>query len=181
MITKSLIATLIIIAGAFVQPVNSDVNIERRILKRVTKIYDNEHVTINLLNQLPPDYQESESKIIKAYSLTSNQQLIGHVFYGITYACHFGGCAAPTSDKKNMGREEIKYLVYLDLNKKVKYLEIIDFESNYGYEIASNWWLKQFYNKRIGEFIFNQNIDGISGATVSCKAFVNTMNGLDSN
>jgi major membrane immunogen (membrane-anchored lipoprotein) len=53
------------------------------------------------------------------------------------------------------------------------------YREDYGSEIGSKRWLKQFLNKTPEDrFVYRQNIAAISGATISVKSMTNAMNNL---
>lgn len=54
-------------------------------------------------------------------------------------------------------------------------IDISDYGGEYGYEICRAKWLKQFNGKSSG-FILEENIDGISGATVSATYLIDDVN-----
>jgi len=55
-------------------------------------------------------------------------------------------------------------------------LKILDYQSDHGYEITSNWWLKQFVKQQRDNYEYAKNIDAISGATVSVRSLIKEMN-----
>ena len=53
---------------------------------------------------------------------------------------------------------------------------MIDYNSEYGYEITSRGWLKQFIKTHDLPYVYGENIDAISGATKSGKSIVREIN-----
>jgi hypothetical protein len=70
-----------------------------------------------------------------------------------------------------MGRNEsFDYLVIYDTEFTVKSVDLILYNSNYGMEIGSRKWLKQYSGYSGGELNYGKDIQAISGATISAKS-----------
>lgn len=66
--------------------------------------------------------------------------------------------------------EMITYAIGLNPDGSVKHIEILEYVESYGYEVAEQSWLKQFYGKTVANtFKLGKDVDSISGATLSCK------------
>ncbi len=104
---------------------------------------------------------------------------LGYLHYRKAAACSFGGCVDTACATGSVGfKEYIFYYMIANNQGEIERLGILEYESSYGYEISSQSWLKQFYGSKAGEFKLNENIDGISGATVSVKAMIQDLNSL---
>lgn len=67
--------------------------------------------------------------------------------------------------------EDFEYMVYYDQNKTIKAVRVMLYREDYGGEIASKRWLKQFTGKTANSPItIDNDIQGISGATISYRA-----------
>ena len=67
--------------------------------------------------------------------------------------------------------ENFEYVVYYDQNKTIKAVRILLYREDYGGEIASKRWLRQFDGKTSQSPItIDNDIQGISGATISYLA-----------
>ena len=65
------------------------------------------------------------------------------------------------------------YLIILDENLKIKISKILVYREDYGGEIASKRWLKQFIGKSwLDSFLYSKEISAISGATISVKSMI---------
>lgn len=65
------------------------------------------------------------------------------------------------------------YLIILDENLKIKKSKILVYREDYGGEIASKRWLKQFIGKSwLDSFLYSKEISAISGATISVKSMI---------
>ena len=80
---------------------------------------------------------------------------------------------------------QFDYLLIIDNEMVIQNAQILIYREDYGGEIGSNRWLKQFKGASVETKLeLNQDIAGISGATVSCrsatKAFKNSLMTLKS-
>lgn len=71
------------------------------------------------------------------------------------------------------------YLVLLDANLVVIKTKVLIYREEYGGEIGSKRWLKQFIGKNQNDDLkYGDNIIAISGATISVRSFTQAMNDL---
>jgi len=71
------------------------------------------------------------------------------------------------------------YLVLLDPELIVLKTKVLIYREDYGGEIGSKRWLKQFTGKTQEDTLrYNDNIMAISGATISVRSMTNAMNNL---
>jgi len=124
------------------------------------------------------DYQlvpESNSKLT---SLKNGESLTGYLFVSEVAACHLGGCV-PNYDASSelidnevsLGSEYFDVLVVLTPEKEIKKIKILNYFSDYGYEVTSKNYLKKFQGKTVCDFYSGSDeIDAISGATISSMA-----------
>ena len=68
------------------------------------------------------------------------------------------------------------YLVLLDKNRVINHTKVLVYREEYGGEIGSKRWLKQFLGKTENDRLeYKNNIDAISGATISVRSMTNAM------
>lgn len=66
--------------------------------------------------------------------------------------------------------EMITYAIGINPDGTVKHIEILTYVESYGYEVADQSWLKQFYGKTVGATLkLGKDVDSIAGATLSAK------------
>jgi Na+-translocating ferredoxin:NAD+ oxidoreductase RnfG subunit len=71
------------------------------------------------------------------------------------------------------------YLVLIDTELVVIKAKVLIYREEYGGEISSKRWLRQFIGKtKNDEFRYGDNIDAIAGATISVRSMTNAMNDL---
>ena len=74
--------------------------------------------------------------------------------------------------------EKIDYSILFNLDATISKVNIIKYRENYGGEVGSKRWLKQFIGKLNGEEMkYRNDISAISGATISVKSMVNAIEG----
>ncbi|MDH3322088.1 MAG: FMN-binding protein [Flavobacteriaceae bacterium] len=75
--------------------------------------------------------------------------------------------------------DDFDFLVIFDENLIIKKIKILTYREDYGGEISSKRWLKQF-NGLTNEdtVVYKKNIKAISGATISVKSMTNAINDL---
>ncbi|MFC2110080.1 FMN-binding protein [Bacteroidota bacterium] len=97
------------------------------------------------------------------YSIEDNGKLIGYAFVE----------RAPSKTA------EFDYLVLLDAALIVKKAKVLIYREEYGGEIASTRWLKQFIGKSEKDsFVYKKDISAISGATISVRSMTTSVNNL---
>ncbi|RKE92186.1 FMN-binding protein [Ichthyenterobacterium magnum] len=75
--------------------------------------------------------------------------------------------------------DNFDYLVLLDKDLIVIKAKVLVYREDYGGEIGSKRWLKQFIGKtQNDELRYQDNIIAISGATISVRSMTNAMNDL---
>jgi len=90
------------------------------------------------------------------------------------------GIIAYAMYNSSIGRTDyFDYMILFDVELNIISSMILAYRSNYGSEIASGYWLKQFDGKSNGELMNAViDIDIISGATLSGKSFAKGAQGL---
>lgn len=97
------------------------------------------------------------------FKVLSNEKLVGYFYYG----------QAPTKI------DVFDYVVIFDENLIIKKIKVLAYREDYGGEISSRRWLKQFNDLTPSDSIVYKNeIKGISGATISAKSMTITINKL---
>lgn len=92
-----------------------------------------------------------------------NDALLGYVFID----------QAPSKTAK------FDYLVLFDSKLEIINSQVLVYREDYGGEIGSKRWLKQFLGMTGGDRVDHEsNIDGISGATISVRSMTNAMDDL---
>jgi len=155
----------LVIVFAFVNP-------EKKVNKLVSKVWKNQEVSLSTLEV--PDTLAAE--ITSLNTVYKDDEIVGYACYATAFGCRIGGCAAAT--KGNLqSYDTFDYIVIYDENLSILKVDIANYSGEYGYEICRPRWLTQFIGSTLG-FELGENIDGISGATVSATFLIEDLNGL---
>jgi Na+-translocating ferredoxin:NAD+ oxidoreductase RnfG subunit len=140
-------------------------NIYKKVSKEINMVYETEDFTLNsvsipskMTNQLITKIDSSnlfqiiDNKIVKGYAFISK---------------------APSKT------DEFDYLVLFDNDFVIKKAKVLIYREDYGAEIGSKRWLKQFIGKKNGEDLkYERDIIAISGATISAYSMTIAINNL---
>ena len=78
--------------------------------------------------------------------------------------------------------DKFDFMVIFKPDLSVMTIQVLVYREDYGGEIGSKRWLKQFYNKKNGEGMkFRDDIQNISGATISAQSITKRMQQLSKN
>jgi Na+-translocating ferredoxin:NAD+ oxidoreductase RnfG subunit len=140
-------------------------SVEKKVMKEVKKAFEIEAFEMNSV-QISEELQKklpTRVQIDNFYKLSSNSGLIGYAFVD----------QAPSKTAK------FDYLVVFDADLKVKHSKVLIYREEYGGEIGSKRWLKQFLGKTGGDRVNHEtNIDGIAGATISVRSMTKAIDDL---
>lgn len=139
--------------------------IQKRVDKEIEKTFDIEEfdmseVTISaeLQKQVPSKFNNDN-----LFKVQSGDQLI----------CYAYVAQAPSKTA------QFDYLVLLNPDLTVAGSKVLIYREEYGGEIGSTRWLKQFIGKKPGDDLqYGDNVSAISGATISVRSMTNAMNEL---
>ena len=149
-----------LISSLFLSNIPLD-RIQKKIDKEIKSTFKIENYTIELLS-----ISDSISKLLPVLfnnnfkKIYSNKILVGYSYYSKAPSLY------------NL----YDYIIILDKNLKIKKSKILAYREDYGGEIASKRWLKQFIGKSwIDSFLYSKDISAISGATISVKSMINVV------
>ena len=132
-----------------------DKRTEKKLRKDVKSSFDIENVNftkIDAKNILIGD---------DVYLVKSENKIIAYAYLG----------------KADSRSEKIDYSIIFDLDGVIKKVTIVKYRENYGGEIGSKRWLKQFIGKTNGrEMKYRNEISAISGATISVRSMIQVIN-----
>ena len=140
-------------------------NLNKKVTKEVQKAFEIESFEMNAIT-IPEELNEKlPAKITEEnfYRLTKEDQLLGYAYID----------QAPSKTAK------FDYLVVFDADLKIKHSKVLIYREEYGGEIGSKRWLKQFLGKTAGDRVdYETNIDGIAGATISVRSMTHAFDEL---
>ena len=143
---------------------------EKKIDKLIAKVWKDQVVEKTDL----PINDSSLVSVNELMELRIDGELIGYACTATAFGCRVGGCAAPSNANAD-SYETFDYIVIYDSDLKIQKVDIATYRGDYGYEICNRRWLRQFIGSTCG-FALNENVDGITGATVSASFLVNDLN-----
>ena len=132
-----------------------------RLLKKATKLIEKTYAVDDI--QLKHKEFQTNSVVGDFYKIIDSNQLLGYAFIG----------TAPSKT------DTFEYLVVFDLSLIIKKVNVLVYREDYGGEIGSKRWLRQFVGKaRSTDLAVGKNIAAISGATISVYSMTNAINQL---
>ena len=139
-----------------------------KIEKSIKKLKIGDNVIMKSVIGISADMSQSE-----IFELQSETGIIGYVYVSRLNSCRAEGCSAdPTAKVDNY--EYFDYYLITDQSGKVLNVKVYNYQATHGHQVMSRGWLKQFvgYNSS-QELNYGQDIQAISGATISARAITN--------
>ena len=156
--------SLIFLAFAFLA-FNVPKGLNKKVAKEVEKTFE---VTNFIMDPIEVsselnDYLPTKISNDNLYQVLQNESLLGYAFVD----------QAPSKTAK------FDYLVIFDHKLAVINTKVLIYREEYGGEIGSKRWLKQFIGKTGGDRVDSEtNIDAIAGATISVNSMTKAMDNL---
>lgn len=148
------ITPLLAIALLLLSSFTIDKRTEKKLKKDVKSVWGIEEVIFSKVDI------ESIAKGDDLYIVISEGKTIGVAYLGLAES----------------RSEKIDYSILFDTDDKISKVNIIRYRENYGGEVGSKRWLKQFIGKSNGEEMkYRDDISAISGATISVKSMTNSI------
>jgi len=142
---KQIIIFIIIFSSVWVkaeQPI-----LDKKVEKEVFKCFNKENLLFLEINEL-----SNKSELF--FNIIDNKKEIGVLV--LTSA---------------MGRfDKFDYMVIYNKDLEIEFIKILVYRSDYGSEITAKKWLSQFYKKKNANFRYGDDIQAISGATLSANS-----------
>ena len=132
-----------------------------RLLKKATKLIEKTYA----VDDIQLEYKEFQTNSVVGdfYKIFDSDLLLGYAFIG----------TAPSKT------DTFEYLVVFNSSLVIKKVNVLVYREDYGGEIGSNRWLRQFVGKaRSTDLAVGKNIAAISGATISVYSMTNAVNQL---
>lgn len=140
-------------------------NIEKKVQKEIEKTFG-----YNQFSLVPVEISASMNAALP-------KQLTIHNFFKITN--NNGHLGYMFVDKAISKAADFDYLVVFNEELKIVHSKVLIYREEYGGEIGSKRWLKQFIGKTGGDRVNHEtNIDGIAGATISVRSMTNAIDEL---
>ncbi len=156
---------LILLMAIIIMSFQLPKNIEKKVSKEIRTAYEVENYSLESI--LISDEINAQLNIrigeSNLFKIHNDSILIGYAFIG----------KAPSKT------DEFDYLVLFDTNLIIKKIKVLIYREDYGSEIGSKRWLRQFVGKTKGEQLkYEKDIVAISGATISARSMTVAINNL---
>lgn len=145
--------------------------LQKKVTKQIKKSYklDEFHTMPVDMDSMVFDYDFMEI-------VDSDDTKVGYGIVTLANGCKLGGCMSPDEIDPETEHEQFYFSTLYDLEGAIVNVKVLEYTSQYGYEITAKSWLKQFIGKKGGELKVDRQIDGISGATISVHSIVKEIN-----
>lgn len=132
----------------------------KKVEKEVEDVFELENPTYASVNV--PKGVKTPSKITSQnfFQINSNGELVGYVY----------------QDKAPSKTAQFDYLVIFDENLTIVKTKVLVYREEYGGEIGSRRWLRQFTGKSSGDDMYD--VAAISGATISVRSMKNAVSDI---
>ena len=140
-------------------------NMEKKVTKEVERTFEVADISFKSIRVDTQLNMRLPSKITEnnLNGIYKNDALLGYVFV----------------DQANSKTAQFDYLVIFNAKLEVINSKVLIYREEYGGEIGSKRWLKQFVGKTGKDRVDHEsNIDGISGATISVRSMTKAMDNL---
>ncbi len=145
---------------------------DKKVKKFLQKLWEVEIVT----EPMEIDSAENRFPDRYFYSIFQDEKLLAVLVINKAKGCRIGGCDGETSEEA--GFEVFWYATVFNLDLTIKAVKVLEYDSEYGYEICAKRWLKQFQGVRGCNLRYGHEVDAISGATRSGESIVSDINNL---
>lgn len=139
--------------------------IEKMVVKEVQKVFESDEVIFTTITVSDSLNAELPVKITadNFQKVTKGNSILGYYFV----------------DKAPSKTAEFDYLVIFNRNLEIIQSKVLIYREEYGGEIGSKRWLKQFIGLTGKDRVsYETNIDGIAGATISVRSMTIAMDNL---
>lgn len=155
----------ILIALMVYQNISLPKNIQKKVDKEISETFqvktfqfESFKVPVEITKELPSKFEADNF-----FQIHTNNKLVGYAYVS----------KAPSKT------DQFDYLVLLDTELVVVNTKVLVYREDYGGEIGSKRWLKQFVGKTQNDDLrYGDNIMAISGATISVRSMTTAINNL---
>ena len=162
----------ILLIGGFITSDPCESVIDKKVLKITKEVFGKDR-----------DYsfeflEETEDKSFFSIITKEKSTSIGTLVYINVRTCKLGGCLQKTKNQI-AGTEQFDAIVFVSPQEEIKHVSVLNYFGDYGYEVSTKKYLKQYKGKRACDLRQNtQKVDGISGATISVDALKRAVGSL---
>ena len=139
----------------------------QKLLKKKLKI---SNYKIDFLNTI-----KGSNILLEHYRiLDESSESTYELYCGPIVTCDLGGCTASKFIKSNSNSKEyFDFLLIQNEKQEIREMKILNYLSDYGYEVTSRSYLKKFIGHEVCQFgTAEVEVDAVSGATISSDAIM---------
>ena len=141
---------------------------QKDITRHIKREFDSKNISYKIIDS-------GEEDIRKVFI---DDEFVGLAIVSSVSACALSGCTDQAPEPIIEG-EYFDLLTLVNPNQQIISLYILDYFSDYGYEITSKKYLSKYKGRELCDFREGQHgLDAISGATISCKALQDHLGSL---
>jgi len=171
LISKSIVIILVaLISGLCISWEVQDARLIKKLDKQIGKLWKEETPEKHemLIKSEDPSLEDRQF-----YKLVLKDSIKGYAVLSRSYGCRVGGCAVYSSTTDKSGSyDPFYYSLITDENFVIKNVKVLEFYSEYGYQITSKKWLAQFIGLDGQNLEYDKDVDAISGATISVMSLL---------
>ena len=154
---------VVVVISALILSTGIPKNLQKKVNKEIKQTFNIEGYDMvdvkldpSILPNLPSNFETSHF-----FRVVHNEALMGYVYVS----------KAPSKT------DEFDYLIILNKELTIVKSKVLIYREDYGGEIGSKRWLKQFNGKTKSDALrYGDNIVAISGATISVRSMTNAVN-----
>ena len=139
------------------------INLKKKVEKEIKKTFDVKDFTLNqlIIDDITKQKLSKRINTTNFFIIESNTKILGYAYV----------------DKAPSKTDEFDYLILLNKDLIIAKTKILVYREDYGGEIGSKRWLKQFIGKKATDNLqYEKDIIPISGATISALSMTNAVN-----
>ena len=185
---KNLFILFIILTGFQAQSVHTDITakMQKTINKELKKSWKDIVITQRPITINPKVTCKLSMDLSNTFVLLNYKDTLGYLFVRRTKGCVIGGCDNSSKKISYYGvdnnfeerYEHFDYMAILNTDLSVRKVKVLVYEGEYGYEVTSKLWLKQFIGYKGGKLKYGSDVQALSGATVSAQSITNDIQDL---
>lgn len=140
-------------------------NITKKVNKEISSVFEISDFSTKMITVSEDVNRKLPTKIKQdnLFKVMNSTTIIGYFYVG----------KAPSKT------DQFDYMVVFDKDLNVVKTKVLVYREDYGNEIGSKRWLKQFIGKTSSDSLkYGQDIDAISGATISANSMTFAMSSL---
>ncbi|WP_019039126.1 FMN-binding protein [Psychroflexus tropicus] len=127
--------------------------LQQKLEKAISSTFEDEKLTISEVDFSQYEIQKKDE--LHIFRISKNENLIGYAYLS----------------QANSKHDVYDFVVLYDKDLEIKKSKILIYRENYGRQVGSQRWLRQFIGMKPGEtFKYGDDISAVSGATITATS-----------